>query len=45
MSTNPNLITHFEEICSNFFKKVIKNIVKPKPKIKSDNNQSTSNSN
>lgn len=43
MSTNPNLIKHFEEICSNFFKKVVKNIVKPKPKI--NNNQSTSNSN
>lgn len=32
MEVKPNLITHFEEICSDFFKKVIKKIVKPKPK-------------
>lgn len=36
MEIKPNLITHFEKICSDFLKKVTKKIIKKKPKNNSD---------
>ena len=36
MGTQPNLIEHFEKICADFFKNVVKKVVKTKTKKDTD---------